>query len=689
MPKCERFWAPVRSPKPFLFSARSNNMKMSSLKTLFLISLAVLFVASSCKEDDPVEPQPDKIQLFSVKIGGETLSSTELTHDIQTDEPIVARFSLPLDESTIDGNFTLVDDNNQEIGLEYFFLDDDKTVSATPAQVLEQDMIYTAILTEGILAKTGEVFPGLDFRFKTFKEPLTLQLATIDTFSLYGGQKIRNIDLNFTIRLEFSQPVDKTELEEAISVYGKGGEMEVAITHLDSDQKIYEIKNTIPADHLRQHRLLIRSSLTSIDDHIFEGLNKLFYTRLDETPKFPVVSDEELLTLVQEQTFKYFWDFGHPVSGLARERNTSGETVTSGGSGFGVMAILVGIERGFITREEGIARLIKIVDFLGEADRFHGAWSHWLNGTTGKVIPFSANDDGGDLVETSFMAMGLITVRQYLDNGNPDESELINKINTLLEGIEWDWYTQGGQDVLYWHWSPQFEWEKNHQIRGYNEALITYIMAASSTTHAIEEEVYHEGWARGGGQVNGNEYYGILLPLGPSFGGPLFFSHYTYLGTDPRNLTDQYANYWVEGINHTLINREHCIRNPFNYIGYSEECWGLTASDGDKGYSAHSPTNDRGVITPTAALSAFPYTPDESMDALKFFYYKIGDKLWGQYGFYDAFNITEAWTASSYIAIDQGPIILMIENHRTGLLWDLFMSAPEVQNGLDRLGFSY
>jgi hypothetical protein len=409
---------------------------------------------------------------------------------------------------------------------------------------------------------------------------------------------------------------------------------------------------------------------------------------MDTTPKFPEISDEELLTKVQEQTFKFFWDFGHPVSGLTRERNTSGETVASGGSGFGMMAIVTGIERGFITRAEGIDRLKTMVEFLGNADRFHGAWSHWLNGTTGKVIPFSTRDNGGDLVETSYVIMGMLTVRQYLNDAEPNELDLTQKINQLVGEVEWDWYTQG-ETSLTWHWSPNYNFEMNLKIRGWNEALITYALAAASETHGISKQVYDGGWKNSSHFINGKKFYDITLPLGTDYGGPLFFEHYSFLGIDPQNLRDDQVNYWEQAVNHTLINRAHCIVNPRGYVGYGENCWGLTASDGNTGYSAHSPTNDRGVITPSAALSSFPFTPTESMDVIKHLYYGLGDRIWGPYGFYDAFNVTEEWYASSNIAVDQGPIMIMIENHRTGLVWDLFMSCPEVQQALSDLGFTY
>jgi hypothetical protein len=404
------------------------------------------------------------------------------------------------------------------------------------------------------------------------------------------------------------------------------------------------------------------------------------------------LTDEQLLELVQKQTFRYFWDFAHPVSGMARERSNvafdyGGEVVTTGGTGFGLMAIIVAAERGWITREEAAERVLKIVNFLWKADMFHGVFPHWLNGETGKVIRFSPKDDGGDLVETSFLYQGLICARQYFTKENPTEAQLRNKILWMWEGVEWNWHTQGGQNVLYWHWSPNNGWSMNHQIKGWNECLITYVLAAASPRYAIEPNVYHQGWANSNHFRNGREYYKIKLPLGFDYGGPLFFSHYSFLGLDPRGLKDQYADYWEQNKNHTLINRAYCIDNPKKYKGYGKNSWGLTASDSYVGYAAHSPTEDLGVITPTAALSAFPYTPEYSMQALKHFYHDLGDKLWSEYGFIDAFSEEKNWYANSHLAIDQGPIIVMIENHRTGLLWKLFMGSPDVQKGLKKLGF--
>ncbi|HXL57883.1 MAG TPA: glucoamylase family protein [Chitinophagaceae bacterium] len=404
------------------------------------------------------------------------------------------------------------------------------------------------------------------------------------------------------------------------------------------------------------------------------------------------LSDSALLELVQKQTFRYFWDFGHPVSGLARERsnvayNYGNEVVTMGGSGFGVMAMIVAAERKWVPRDSIVERLLKMVEFLSKADAYHGVFPHFMNGETGKTVPFSRKDDGADLVETSYLFEGLLCARQYFNAHNEKENELRNRITWLWNDVEWSWHTRGGLDLLYWHWSPNNDWSMNFELRGYNETLITYILAASSSTYSINARVYHNCWAQSNHFINGREYYGIKLPLGFDYGGPLFFEQYTYMGLDPHGLKDEYADYWEQVYNHTLINYKHCVVNPKHFKGYGENCWGLTASDTYNGYNAHSPDNDLGTISPTAALSSFPYTPEYSMKALKHFYYDLGDSLWSQYGFIDAFNETKNWYAKSHLAIDQGPIIVMIENYRTGLLWKLFMNIPEIQNGLKKLGF--
>ena len=415
------------------------------------------------------------------------------------------------------------------------------------------------------------------------------------------------------------------------------------------------------------------------------------------------VTDEELIDLVQKQTFAYFWEYAEPNSGLARERfhsdgyypENDSHVVTTGGSGFGLMAIVSGMSRGYVTKEEGTKRLNKIANFLANADRFHGAWSHWIDGNTGKVKPFGIKDNGGDLVETSFLAAGFIVVREYLKNGTADEKAVSLKFDELWKGIDWQWYTNN-QNKLYWHWSPNYNWDMNFALEGYNECLITYVMAASSPSHPITPAAYHQGWARNGGIVSTKTKYNLPLILkhngAEEFGGPLFWAHYSYLGLDPSQLTDKYANYWDLNSNHTKINYLYAIANPKSYKGYGANYWGLTASysrneDGSVGYDAHMPSNDKGVISPTAAISSIVYTPNESKAFIRNLYENYKNDTWGVAGFYDAHSQQYQWTTKRYLAIDQGPEMVMLENYRTGLIWNLFMNAPEVKKGLINLGF--
>lgn len=400
------------------------------------------------------------------------------------------------------------------------------------------------------------------------------------------------------------------------------------------------------------------------------------------------MNDEQFLDMVQSYTFRYFWEYAHPVSKMARERLGSDDIVTTGGTGFGVMAIIVGVHRGYITRTAAVNHLLQIVSFLQFADRYHGVFPHWMNGKTGETYPFSTFDNGGDLVETAFLMQGLLTAREYFNDDHVTEAALRDVITSLWEDVEWDHYSRNNSGVLYWHWSPEFAWQMNFPIRGYNEALIVYLLAIASPTHPVPATYWHTGWA-GSGYVSGLTWYGHKLLVGPPLGGPLFFAHYSFMGFDPREKKDAYANYFVQNTNHTLINRAWCIANPFHYEGYRESAWGLTASDDPWGYSAHAPGGpaDNGTLTPAAAIPSMPYTPVESMIVLKHFYREYGEELWGPFGFYDAFNPEENWTADSYLAIDQGPIIDMIENHRTGILWAAFMSNPEIAPALEAIGF--
>jgi hypothetical protein len=540
-------------------------------------------------------------------------------------------------------------------------------------------------------------FAGIAFLYlsctKSSGPPLNTTPFNVKSFTVNGDYK-GNIYTNLTnINLRFiftGGVIDKNSVNGSVSLNTFGGLNIPLNFSYDNDSTLIVIPNG-NLTPLTGYRFEISTAFKSQQNTDLQNPVAInLYTAIDSTDKFPQISDSALLDLVEQQTFKYFYDFGHPVSGMARERNANTETVTTGGSGFGVMALLVGIQRNFITRAQGLARIDTIVNFLtNKAHRYHGAFPHWMDGTTGATIPFSTQDDGADLVETSYMMQGLLTARQFFNTSDPTEVTLRNNINSLWNAVEWNWFRQNGQNVLFWHWSPNYNFSTNQQISGWDEAMIVYALAASSTvdSNRIPKIVYDNGWALNGNMKNGGSFYGITLPLGPNYGGPLFFAHYSFLGINPTNLTDAYANYWTQDTAHTMINYTYCVTNPQHFNGYSSACWGLTASDEQGGYSAHSPTNDDGVISPTAAISSLPYTPVQSLNALHFFYYKLGDKIWGQYGFVDAFNLTNVWFANSYLAIDQGPEIIMIENYRSGLLWNLFMSCPEVKTGMKSLGF--
>jgi hypothetical protein len=646
---------------------------------IFRISCLFLFVCLlSCKKNNP---PAGMIQIISVKIGTTTLIVDNTVKNIPNDKPVQVAFNTAVDTNSIKKVISIKNSAGAASAYSYTSQNNSALLTLVPNPPLQNASDFTMTISSSLKGKNGETFPGVMYHFTTLAGTMA-----IDSISLNGkpmtATPLLNIDpKNIAIKVTFSQPLDPATYKSSFFFTGP-----TLSYSLSGDNRTVLATNTSKAKGFTGYSFSISSSLTSDGGYTFAGSAYSFFTRVDSTYQYPLISDDDLLTLIERQTFKYFWDFGHPSCGMARERNSSGNVVTIGGSGFGIMAMIVGMERGFITRADGIARLDKILGFLETCDRFHGAWPHWLNGVTGIIVPFSPHDNGGDLVETSYMIQGLLCMRQYLDSTVTAEETEINRINNLFKAVEFDWYTNG-QNMLYWAWSPNYGY--NLRIEGYNETLITYVVAASSPTHTITADVYTNGYANNGGIKNGRTYYGYVLPLGQDYGGPLFFTQYSFLGLDPRNLKDQYADYWQQNVNQSLINWSYCNANPRKYPGYGGAIWGLTASDNPWGYNAHSPTNDLGVITPTAAISSIAYTPVQSLEAAKTFYYFLGDHLWGDYGFYDAFDVTEGWWATSTLAIDQGPIICMIENYRTGLLWNLFMSAPEVKSGLAKLGFTW
>ncbi|MDP4149210.1 MAG: glucoamylase family protein [Bacteroidota bacterium] len=510
-----------------------------------------------------------------------------------------------------------------------------------------------------------------------------------------GTGNYTGVSTNPVFVFSFTSPVQQASLASHFSLADNlSNPVTVNIT-MQRNDSMAVVTPSKALSSFSKYSLAVTSGLTSTTNaSLLNPLSITLSTAIDSSNKFPAIADTALLTLIQQQTFKYFWDFGHPNCGMARERdNGDNDVVTTGGSGFGIMAMIVAANRGFISRQDAVLRLNTIAHFLTtKCQRWHGAYSHWINGSTGATVPFG-NNNGADIVETSYLMEGLLTARQYFNTADANEIALRDSINSIWNAVEWNWFTQNGAaSNIFWQYNPSYTlpgdiW--SIPVSGWNEALITYALAASSPTYPIRKGVYDSGWAKTGAIRNGTAYYGITLPLGQAYGGPLFFAHYSFMGINPTALSDAWcSNYFTQNAAHAQINYTYCVTNPLHQFGYSNMCWGLTASDIPSGYTASSPTNDVGVIAPTAAISSLPYTPTQSMNAIRFFYYTIGDKIWGNYGFADAFDLNTPWFASSHLAIDEGPIICMIENYRSGLLWNLFMSCPEVKTGMKNIGFA-
>ncbi|MEO9099828.1 MAG: glucoamylase family protein, partial [Ginsengibacter sp.] len=446
--------------------------------------------------------------------------------------------------------------------------------------------IYIIICCFGCSKKTAPTPPTPPGKF-------LINSLTVSDSNANRSNDFFNVNLNPVIRISFTARADRSSISSYISLKKNNGiPVSLDISYLDNDSVI-EIKSASSLEYLSKYIFNVSKGLSSNQQVVLTADNAInLITQIDSSDKFQRVSDSVLLDVIQQQTFKYFWDFGHPVSGMARERNTSGDVVTTGGTGFGVMSILVGIKRNFISRAAGLERIDTIVNFLkNKCTRYHGAFSHWVNGATGSTIPFSQKDDGADLVETSFLMQGLLCARQYFNSNNAEEVAVRKNINGLWNGIEWSWFRNGGQNALYWHWSPDYNFDINMQVKGWNEALMVYCLAAASNLDSIPKIVYDNGWASNGAMQNGSSFYGIKLPLGPDLGGPLFFSHYSFLGLNPNGLSDAYANYFTQNTAQSLINYNYCVANPKYFNGYGQMDWGLTASDDNlNSYDAHSPT---------------------------------------------------------------------------------------------------
>jgi len=399
------------------------------------------------------------------------------------------------------------------------------------------------------------------------------------------------------------------------------------------------------------------------------------------------MSDDELLTMVQEASFQYYWDGAEPNSGLARESIPGDpDLIAVGGSGFGIMALIVGADRGFAPREQVVDRMLHISAYLARADRFHGAWPHFLSGRTGHISTFfGIYDDGADLIETSFLMEGLLSARGYFNRDTPKERRLRDEITTLWRGVEWDWFNATPKhDAIYWHWSPDFSFHKANRVGGWNETLMPYLLGIASPTHPLPPSLYYTGWCSEGVPARKfgvhSQAYGITLEVADPHGatGPLFFTHYSFMGYDPRGVRDKYTDYFLNNRNMSIIQQKYAIENPHHFAGYGADDWGMSAVTGPHAYHANDSLEDDGTLAPTAAIGAYAYTPEASLLALKHFYRDLGAQLWDVYGFRNSFNLTEDWYATDELALNQASQAVMVENGRTGLIWKSFMSNPEM-----------
>lgn len=418
------------------------------------------------------------------------------------------------------------------------------------------------------------------------------------------------------------------------------------------------------------------------------------------------MSDEVLLTMVQQASFRYYWDAAEPNSGMARESEPGDDdTIALGASGFGVMAMIVAAERGFVPREATVARLTTIATFLEQAERFKGAWPHFISGRTGKAIPlFQIYDDGADLVETSFMMQGLLAARGYYTRDTPAERDLRARITRLWEGIDWDWFrATPKRDALYWHWSPNYGFQIANRLEGWNETMITYLLAIASPTHPAPASIYDTGFMRSAGSNPYGEPYGVPrsyfgitttqsyfppTPTSPGSPGPLFFTHYSFMGYDPRGVHDRFSDYFESNRQLSRISQAYSIANPLKMKGYGADSWGITAVDGPEDeYHEYKPfLTDDGTLAPTGAVSSYVYTPQASLGAIRHWYRDRGAQLWDIYGFRDSFNEQRDWYSGITMALNQAPQTVMIENGRTGLVWRAFMANREIAAMQTKIG---
>ena len=401
------------------------------------------------------------------------------------------------------------------------------------------------------------------------------------------------------------------------------------------------------------------------------------------------------IDLTARLAFDYFWEQANPANGLVKDRSTDGSAASIAAVGFGLSAITVGIDRGWITRAEGAGRVEATLDFFatcpqGEAASdvcgYRGFFYHFLDLRTGT----RAGTNELSTIDTALLLGGVLQAAEYFDGGGAEEARIRELADTIWRRVEWDWATPRSPRVAL-GWRPEegflpFDW------RGYNEAMILYVLGLGSPTHPLPDGAW-DAWTATY-PSDWQTHYGLTFLTFP----PLFGHQYSHVWIDFRDIQDDYmrskdSDYFENSRKATLAQRAYAIDNPRGWPNYGPNEWGLTASDDPPpaplyiARGAAPVQNDNGTITPTAAGGSYAFTPAESREALRTFYARYRPTLWGPYGLRDAYNVALNWTATDYLGIDQGPIVLMIENERTGVVWDAFTRHPDVQRGLDRAGF--
>ncbi len=400
---------------------------------------------------------------------------------------------------------------------------------------------------------------------------------------------------------------------------------------------------------------------------------------------------EELLEDIQHKAFLYFWNEANPTNGLIRDRSQPGSPASIAAVGFGLSAICIAIDHGWVSRVDGRARVLTTLNTfwtkpqgtaIGGIIGYKGLFYHFLDMNTG----FRTWDSELSTIDTALLMAGMLDARQYFSTNDPLDLQVRDLADDLYERVDWE-FMRNGQTRIMMGWKPNTGFGGFGVWQGYNEAMILYLLALGSPTFPVPAST----WTAWCNTYSWQTHYGYTYVNFP----PLFGHQYSHCWVDFRYHRDPYMQskgitYFENSRRATLAQREYCIDNPFNRIGYGEDLWGLTASDDPFGYSAHGappPQNDNGTITPTAAVSSIPFTPTESIECMENMYFTYGGQLWGTYGFKDAFNLNNGWFATDFLGIDQGPIIMMIENHLNGSIWNRFMDNPAVQLGLQRAGF--